>query len=118
MSPQYSILYFNQALREHYSEISKQLSSGIKVFWFGSDEETAKLKADFPQYHAAFFLQVFSTSNLQKSSIPSRKSSSTESVSFRINAKQNLSTSSNRQFLLLTQPSIRWSTVKQTQILW
>lgn len=59
MDPKYSVLYFKENLEKHYSDIKKFLKIGIKIFWFGSDADVRRLKADFPAFTKDFFLQVF-----------------------------------------------------------
>lgn len=59
MDPKYSVLYFKENLEKHYSDIKRFLKMGIKVFWFGSDADVRRLKADFPAFTKDFFLQVF-----------------------------------------------------------
>lgn len=64
MKPKYSILYFKEALDNHYKEIKQFLSEGIKVFWFGTEAECEKLRADFAPFTKVFFLQIFSVNKV------------------------------------------------------
>lgn len=59
MEPKYSILYYRQNLERKWNEISRYLSQGTKVFWFGSDAEKEKLKSAFEPFMKNFFLQSF-----------------------------------------------------------
>ena len=50
MDPKYSILLCNQSLEEYKEKIEECLHQGIKVIWFGKDEDVQLLRAE----HAVF----------------------------------------------------------------
>lgn len=60
MKPKYSILLCNQKLSEYKIKISEWLHSGVKVIWFGLDEETKQLKVEYSDFADAFLLQLHS----------------------------------------------------------
>lgn len=66
MDPKYSILLCNQALAEYEERISHWLSLGIKVFWFGKEEDVVALKANYAGFVRAFLLQAYVTSLSQQ----------------------------------------------------
>ena len=66
MDPKYSILLCNQALAEYEERISHWLSLGIKVFWFGKEEDVVALKANYAGFVKAFLLQAYVTSLSQQ----------------------------------------------------
>ena len=60
MNPKYSILLCNQQYSEYKERISKWLAKGIKVIWFGQDENVVdELKTTFKKYAKVFLLQAF-----------------------------------------------------------
>ena len=62
MEPKYSILLCNQSLDEYRGKIAAWLSKGIKVLWFGKNEEQEELKRDHVDFSKAFLLQAYVTS--------------------------------------------------------
>lgn len=62
MDPRYSILLCNQSLAEYEEKINNWLSYGIKVLWFGTEEEAASLKQRYAGFAKAFLLQAYATS--------------------------------------------------------
>lgn len=62
MDPRYSILLCNQSLAEYEEKINNWLSYGIKVLWFGKEEEAASLKQRYAGFAKAFLLQAYATS--------------------------------------------------------
>lgn len=60
MNPQYSILLCNQSIAEYESRITAWLLNGIKVLWFGTEEEADFLKARHADFAKAFLLQAYS----------------------------------------------------------
>lgn len=62
MDPKYSILLCNQSLVEYESKIKNWLFSGIKVLWFGREDEVSLLKDRYQGFVKAFLLQAYSTS--------------------------------------------------------
>lgn len=61
MDPKYSILLCNQPLAEYEDKIRDWLFNGIKVLWFGKEEEAATLKQSHPRFAKAFLLQAYVT---------------------------------------------------------
>lgn len=60
MEPLYSVLLCNQQYSEYKERISKWLAKGIKVIWFGQDENVVdELKTTFKKYAKVFLLQAF-----------------------------------------------------------
>ena len=68
MEPKYSILLCNQSLTEYGEKIEQWLSVGIKVLWFGREEEAVTLKAKHEGFAKAFLLQAYST-NVEESGV-------------------------------------------------
>ncbi len=66
MEPKYSVLVCNQALAEYEEIIEKWLSAGIKVLWFGSEEEADSLKSKHEGFAKAFLLQAYPTTLEEK----------------------------------------------------
>lgn len=62
MDPRYSILLCNQALAEYEEKINNWLSDGIKVLWFGKEDEAVRLKQRHAGFTKAFLLQAYATS--------------------------------------------------------
>lgn len=62
MNPRYSIILCNQSLAEYEEKINNWLSYGIKVLWFGEEEEAASLKQRYAGFAKAFLLQAYATS--------------------------------------------------------
>ena len=69
MSPKYSILLINQSIDEYENLIAEWLKSGIKVFWFGTEEETKLLKEEYIPFAEVFLLQVFSINDMSISGV-------------------------------------------------
>lgn len=65
MEPKYSILYFKENIDSHYKDIEKFLQRGVKVFWFGNENEREILRSDFEPFAKAFFLQAFSLDEIE-----------------------------------------------------
>lgn len=65
MEPKYSILYFKENIDSHYKDIEKFLQRGVKVFWFGNENEREILHSDFEPFAKAFFLQAFSLDEIE-----------------------------------------------------
>lgn len=59
MEPKYSILFCNQPLTAYEDKIAKWLHLGIKIIWFGSEEEVKRLKQSYAEFAQAFLLQVY-----------------------------------------------------------
>lgn len=59
ISPRYSILLCNQALAEYKEMISEWLHDGIKVFWFGQEEDIEVLKKEHVTFAKEFLLQTY-----------------------------------------------------------
>jgi len=60
MEPLYSVWLCNQQYSEYKEKISKWLANGIKVIWFGQDENVVDdLKTTFKKYAKVFLLQAF-----------------------------------------------------------
>lgn len=64
MEPKYSILYFKENFDEHIQKIGALLNEGIKVFWFGSQDDVSQLKQTYKPFADAFFLQAFAIKDL------------------------------------------------------
>lgn len=60
MNPKYSVLLCNYPLSEYRDAIEKWLRFGIKVVWFGTDEEAKELKSTYPEFAKELLLQVYS----------------------------------------------------------
>lgn len=65
MEPKYSVLYFKENKDSHYKDIEKFLKRGVKVFWFGNENERKILRSDFEPFAKAFFLQAFSLDEIE-----------------------------------------------------
>lgn len=65
MEPKYSILYFKENIDSHYKDIEKFLQRGVKVFWFGNENEREILRSDFEPFAKAFFIQAFSIDEIE-----------------------------------------------------
>lgn len=65
MEPKYSVLYFKENIDSHYKDIEKFLQRGVKVFWFGNENEREILRSDFEPFAKAFFLQAFSLDEIE-----------------------------------------------------
>ena len=61
MNPKYSILICNQSLAEYEDKIKNWLSFGIKVLWFGKEEEVKYLKEKYRNFAIAFLFQAYAT---------------------------------------------------------
>ena len=62
MDPKYSIVLCNQNFQEYYRQIKTWLYQGIKVIWFGKDEEVRLLKAYYTAFGKAFLLHAYTIS--------------------------------------------------------
>ena len=59
MHAAYSVLLCNQNYNDYQCCISKWIHAGIKVFWFGIEEECSQLRALFPDFCEARLLQTY-----------------------------------------------------------
>ena len=59
MEPKYSILLCNESINEYRNKIAKWLHQGIKVIWFGNDEDVRLLKAEHSAFAKAFLLLAY-----------------------------------------------------------
>ncbi len=59
MEPKYSILLCNESIDEYRNKIAKWLHQGIKVIWFGNDEDVRLLKAEHSAFAKAFLLLAY-----------------------------------------------------------
>ena len=59
MEPKYSILLCNQDFDNYREHIAAWLKTGIKVLWFGSEQEAGMLKDRFRPFSDAFLLQAY-----------------------------------------------------------
>lgn len=55
MEPLYSVLYYNMDLSEEIDYISKYLNEGIKVIWFGTEDEKKELSKIYQKFLDGFF---------------------------------------------------------------
>ena len=62
MDPKYSILLCNKALPDFIDKISKWLFEGIKVIWFGNEQDVKDLKSQYADFTNAFLLLAYVTS--------------------------------------------------------
>ena len=62
MEPKYSILLCNQSLALFEEKIEHWLSAGIKVIWFGREEDASRLKEKNDEFAKCFLLQAYPTS--------------------------------------------------------
>lgn len=65
MRPKYSILYFRENLAAHKQTIGEMLTEGMKVFWFGTQDDVNQLKQAYKPFADAFFLQAFVIDELE-----------------------------------------------------
>ena len=65
MEPKYSVLYFKENIDSLYKDFVKFLQRGVKVFWFGNENEREILRSDFEPFAKAFFLQAFSLDEIE-----------------------------------------------------
>lgn len=63
MKPRYSILLYNQILVEFQDKISQWLGLGIKVIWFGKQEDVSALKGRYKEFNKHFLLQAYNVSD-------------------------------------------------------
>lgn len=63
--PRYSVLYNSNKLDFRLDELESNLMNGIKVFWFGTEDDKEKLNSRFSPFVAAFLLQAF-VSNVEE----------------------------------------------------
>lgn len=59
MNPKYSILFCNHSLSKYKEQIAKWLHLGIKVIWFGTDDDVKQLKKDHAEFAKVFLLQAY-----------------------------------------------------------
>lgn len=69
MNPKYSILLCNQSIEEYKGQIDIWLHQGIKVIWFGKEEEVRLLKAEYSAFSKAFLLFAYTVSVAEKKMI-------------------------------------------------
>ena len=68
MEPKYSVLLCNQSLAEYEEKIEQWLSVGVKILWFGREEDAVALKVKHEGFAKAFLLQAYST-DLEESGV-------------------------------------------------
>ena len=56
MEPKYSILLCNQNIADFENKIEHWLKDGIKVIWFGTEQDVTMLKKKFRDFSKAFLL--------------------------------------------------------------
>ena len=59
MEPKYSILLCNQNIADFENKIEHWLKDGIKVIWFGTEQDVTMLKKKFRDFSKAFLLQAY-----------------------------------------------------------
>lgn len=59
MEPKYSILLYNQIFADYKDKIAHWLRLGVKVIWFGKQEEVAELKSLYKEFNKHFLLQAY-----------------------------------------------------------
>lgn len=59
MEPKYSILLCNQNIADYENKIEHWLKDGIKVIWFGTEQDVTMLKKKFHDFSKAFLLQAY-----------------------------------------------------------
>lgn len=69
MEPKYSILLCNQSFFDYKNKIPEWLHQGIKVIWFGKDEDVRLLKAEYAAFAKAFLLLAYGGYTLDTSTI-------------------------------------------------
>ena len=62
MEPLYSILLCNKSISEYEKKINEWLHSGIKVLWFGKDDDVIRLKDTYKDFYDAYLLQTYAVS--------------------------------------------------------
>ena len=59
MEPKYSILLCNQDIADFENKIEHWLKDGIKVIWFGTEQDVTMLKEKYHAFSKAFLLQAY-----------------------------------------------------------
>lgn len=59
MNPKYSVLLYNKNYGEFREKIQAWLTSGIKVFWFGTKESVSTLQKEYNNYCQAYLLLTY-----------------------------------------------------------
>ena len=59
MEPKYSILLCNHNIADYENKIEHWLKDGIKVIWFGTEQDVTMLKKKFHDFSKAFLLQAY-----------------------------------------------------------
>ena len=59
MEPKYSILLCNQDIADFENKIERWLKDGIKVIWFGTEQDVTMLKEKYHAFSKAFLLQAY-----------------------------------------------------------
>lgn len=59
MNPKYSILLCNQKLDDYKRQIDDWLHQGIKVIWFGNDDDVRFLTKEYTAFEKAFLLMAY-----------------------------------------------------------
>ena len=59
MEPKYSILLYNQIFADYKDKIAHWLRLGVKVIWFGKQNEVAELKSLYKEFSKHFLLQAY-----------------------------------------------------------
>ena len=66
MEPKYSILLCNQNIEEYQEKINIWLHQGIKVIWFGTEEDVDSLKSQYKPFAKALILLAYVISIQEK----------------------------------------------------
>ena len=69
MNPKYSILLCNQNMDQYKNSIALWLHQGIKVIWFGSDDDVIFLQAEHASFAKAFLLLAYPIQSYEKAII-------------------------------------------------
>lgn len=59
MEPKYSILLYNQIFANYKDKFSRWLRLGVKVIWFGKQEDVSELKSLYKEFSKHFLLQAY-----------------------------------------------------------
>lgn len=62
MEPKYSVLLCNQSINEYSDKITRWLADGIKVIWFGREEDVSRLKKSHRSFEKVYLFQAYVTS--------------------------------------------------------
>ena len=65
-NPRYSILYCGHVLQSFIEEIDSLLKEGVKVIWFGKENDLTELEKRFPKPFSVRLLQVYRADNNTK----------------------------------------------------